>query len=225
VRGGGPVVHTADVVSSSQLAAFGLAALVIIAIPGPSVLFTIGRALSYGRGVALLTVLGNALGLLVVMVLVAVGLAAVVAESLLVFTAIKVAGAAYLVWLGVQALRHRRAIHVDDSAGGHPSVPGTRAVRQGFIVGVSNPKTFMMFAAVLPQFVDRGRGDATWQMLELGSLAFVIALLSDGVWALLASRLRSWFNGSPARGRALGTVGGTSMIGLGLGLAATGRRE
>jgi threonine/homoserine/homoserine lactone efflux protein len=205
------------VVSFSQLAAFGLAALVIIAIPGPSVLFTIGRALAYGRGIAL--------GLLLVMVLVALGLAAVVAESLLVFTAIKVAGAAYLVWLGVQALRHRRGVHVDDPERGHPSVPGTRAVRQGFVVGITNPKSFMMFAAVLPQFVDRGRGDVTWQMLELGSLAFVIALLSDGVWALLASRLRSWFNDSPARGRALGTVGGTSMIGLGLGLAATGRPE
>jgi threonine/homoserine/homoserine lactone efflux protein len=212
------------VVSLSQLAAFGVAALVIIAIPGPSVLFTIGRALAYGRGVALLTVLGNAVGLLVVMVLVALGLAAVVAESLVVFTAIKVAGAAYLVWLGVQALRHRRSVHVEDGAG-HPAVPGVRAVRQGFVVGVSNPKTFMMFAAVLPQFVDRGRGDVTWQMLELGSLAFVIALLSDGLWALLASRMRTWFDGSPARGRALGTVGGSSMIGLGLGLLATGRPD
>lgn len=211
-------------VSLSQLAAFGLAALVIIAIPGPSVLFTIGRALAYGRGVALLTVLGNALGLLVVMVLVALGLAAVVAESLLVFTAIKVAGAAYLIWLGVQALRHRRAVQVTGPAG-DPAMPGLRAVRQGFVVGVSNPKTFMMFAAVLPQFVDRGRGDVTWQMLELGFLAFLIALLSDGLWALLASRMRAWFDGSPARARALGTVGGSSMIGLGVGLLATGRPD
>jgi threonine/homoserine/homoserine lactone efflux protein len=83
----------------------------------------------------------------------------------------------------------------------------------------------MMFAAVLPQFVDRGRGDVTWQMLELGFLAFVIALLSDGLWALLASRMRAWFDGSPARGRALGTVGGSSMIGLGVGLLATGRPD
>jgi threonine/homoserine/homoserine lactone efflux protein len=212
------------VVSLSQLAAFGLAAFVIIAIPGPSVLFTVGRALAYGRGVALLTVLGNALGLLVVMVLVALGLGAVVAESIVVYTAVKVAGAAYLCWLGVQALLHRRAIHVEGPAA-HRSVPGIRAVRQGFVVGVSNPKSFMMFAAVLPQFVDRGRGDVTWQMLELGLLAFVIALLSDSVWALLASRLRTWFNGSPARGRALGTVGGSSMIGLGVALVATGRPE
>ena len=211
-------------VSLAQCVAFGLAAFVIIAIPGPSVLFTIGRALAYGRGVALLTVLGNSTGLLVVMVLVAFGLGAVVAESLLVFTAVKLVGAAYMCWLGVQALRHRRSIHVTDPAG-HPAMPGHRAVRQGFVVGVSNPKAFMMFAAVLPQFVDRTQGDVTAQMLVLGLLAFAIGLLSDGVWALLASRLRTWFNGSPARGRALGTIGGTSMIGLGLGLVATGRPE
>jgi threonine/homoserine/homoserine lactone efflux protein len=212
------------VVTLTQLAAFGLAAFVIIAIPGPSVLFTVGRALVYGRGVALLTVLGNSLGLLVAMVLVALGLGAVVAESILVYTAVKLVGAAYLCWLGVQALRHRKAVHVETAAA-RPSVLGARAVWQGFVVGVSNPKTFMMFAAVLPQFVDRGRGDVTWQLLELGFLAFVIALLSDSVWALLASRLRTWFNGSPARGRTLGAVGGTSMIGLGLGLVATGRPE
>jgi threonine/homoserine/homoserine lactone efflux protein len=213
------------VVTVTQLAAFGLAAFVIIAIPGPSVLFTVGRALVYGRGVALLTVLGNSLGLLAVSVLVALGLGAVVAESIVLYTVVKLAGAAYLCWLGVQALRHRKPVHVEDAAAPAATVPGARAVRQGFVVGVSNPKTFMMFAAVLPQFVDRGRGDVTWQLLELGLLAFVIALLSDSVWALLASRLRMWFNGSPTRGRALGTVGGTSMIGLGVGLVATGRPD
>ncbi len=217
-------VRLRDVVSTAQLAAFGLAAFVIIAIPGPSVLFTIGRALAYGRGVALLTVVGNSTGLLVVMVLVAFGLGAVVAESLLLFTAIKLVGAAYMCWLGFQALRHRRSIHMTDPAG-HPAMPAHRAVRQGFVVGVSNPKSFMMFAAVLPQFVDRGQGHVTAQMLVLGLLAFGIGLLSDGVWALLASRLRTWFNDSPARGRALGTIGGTSMIGLGLGLVATGRPQ
>ncbi len=211
-------------VSTAQLLAFGLAAFVIIVIPGPSVLFTVSRALAYGRGVALLTVLGNSTGLLAVMVLVAFGLGAVVAESHLVFTTVKLVGAAYMCWLGVQALRHRHAIHVAGTVG-HQPMPGARAVRQGFVVGVSNPKAFMMFAAVLPQFVDRGQGSITGQMLLLGFLAFSIGLVSDGVWALLASRLRTWFNGSPARGRALGTVGGTSMIGLGLALVATGRPD
>src|SRR3712207_4968676 len=155
------------VVSGTQLVAFGLAALVIIAVPGPSVLFVIGRALAYGRTVALLSVLGNSLGLFATMVLVSLGLGALLAESLVVFTVVKLAGAAYLVWLGLQALRHRRAVHVEEGATVRPRVPvgRVRAVRQGFLVGVSNPKAFMMFAAVLPQFVEPGRGEVTGQML------------------------------------------------------------
>lgn len=93
------------------------------------------------------------------------------------------------------------------------------------MVGISNPKAFMMFAAVLPQFVAPESGYVTLQMLVLGLLAFLIGLVSDTVWALLASRLRDWFNASAARGRALGAVGGVSMVGLGLALAATGRPD
>ena len=215
------------VVTTQQLLAFGLAAFVIIAIPGPSVLFVIGRALAYGRVVALLSVLGNSLGLFVVMALVALGLGPVVADSVVVFTAIKLAGAGYMIWLGVQAIRHRRAISVEDAPDMHwaTSMSWQQAVRQGFVVGVSNPKAFMMFAAVLPQFIEPGAGHVTAQMLVLGLLAFTIGLLSDGLWGFLASQLRHWFNASPGRGRALGAVGGVSMIGLGVGLALTGRPE
>jgi threonine/homoserine/homoserine lactone efflux protein len=211
------------VITTSQLLAFGVAAFVIIVVPGPSVLFVVGRALTYGRSVALMSVLGNSLGLLLVMVLVSVGLGAVVAESAVVFTVVKLGGAAYLVWLGVQAFRHRRGLRVDDTGAEVPAMPWQRSLRQGFVVGVSNPKAFMMFAAVLPQFVVPAQGQVPAQMLVLGTLAFLIGLLSDGVWALLASRLRAWFNDSPRRGRALGATGGLSMIGLGVGMAATGR--
>jgi threonine/homoserine/homoserine lactone efflux protein len=211
-------------VSTQQLLAFGIAALVLIAIPGPSVVFVIGRALAYGRGVALCTVLGNSLGLLVILVLVALGLGVVVQESILVFTVLKLLGAGYLVFLGVQAIRHRRGIQVADDVPVAP-LSRPRAVRQGFVVGVSNPKAFMIFAAVLPQFIDRGEGHVQTQMLLLGLLAFAIGLGSDSVWALLASRLRSWFNASPKRGEAMGAVGGVSMIGLGVGIALTGRPE
>jgi threonine/homoserine/homoserine lactone efflux protein len=211
-------------VSPEQLLAFGIAALVLIAIPGPSVVFVIGRALAYGRGVALCTVLGNSLGLLVILVLVALGLGVVVQESILVFTALKLVGAAYLVFLGVQAIRHRRGIQVADDVPVAP-LSRPRAVRQGFVVGVSNPKAFMIFAAVLPQFIERGEGHVQTQMLLLGLLAFAIGLGSDSVWALLASRLRSWFNASAKRGEAMGALGGVSMIGLGVGIALTGRPE
>jgi threonine/homoserine/homoserine lactone efflux protein len=212
------------VITAHQAVAFGVAALVLIAIPGPSVVFVIGRALAYGRATSLATVLGNSAGLVIVMVLVALGLGAVVAESIVVFTVVKIGGAAYLVWLGVQAIRHRRAIHVDDPARAGV-LPVRRAARQGFVVGVSNPKGFVIFAAVLPQFLDRDAGHATTQMLLLGVIAVVIGLLSDSVWAVTASGLRSWFNSRPARGRALGTIGGRSMVGLGVGLALTGRPD
>ena len=112
-------------VTTEHLLGFSLAALVIIVIPGPSVLFLVGRALSYGRAVALLTVVGNTVGLAVVMVLVALGLGAIVAESLLVFTVLKYAGAAYLVWLGVQAIRHGRYTDLSD---GRTAPPARRSI-------------------------------------------------------------------------------------------------
>jgi threonine/homoserine/homoserine lactone efflux protein len=212
------------IVTVHQLVAFGIAAFVIIAVPGPSVLFVIGRALTYGRTVALLSVLGNSLGMFVVMSLVALGLGPVVAESIVVFTVLKLAGAAYLVWLGVQAYRHRRPIRVEDTED-PTTLRRTQALRQGFVVGVSNPKAFIMFAAVLPQFVEPSTGNVTAQMFLLGLLAFAIGLAGDALWGVLASQLRHWFNASPRRGRALGAAGGASMVTLGVALALTGRPE
>jgi threonine/homoserine/homoserine lactone efflux protein len=210
-------------VSTEQLLAFGVAALILIAIPGPSVVFTVGRALAYGRRVALSTVLGNSLGLLVVLLLVAFGLGVVVRDSVVVFTVLKFAGAAYLIYLGVQAIRHRRAVDLTVEQTG--ALPLGTALRQGFVVGVSNPKAYMIFAAVLPQFLDRGEGHVQGQMLVLGLLAFVIGLCSDSVWAVLASQLRTWFTAKPERGEAMGMAGGVSMIGLGVAIAVTGRPQ
>ena len=216
----------ATMVTIHQVLAFGLVALVVIAIPGPSVVFTVGRALTYGRAVALTTVVGNALGLLTALVLVVLGLGEIVATSNVVFEVVKFGGALYLVYLGIQALRHRHGITVtkEGQAAGPPLRPLT-ALRQGYLVGFTNPKGYVMFVALLPQFLDRSRGDEALQMLVLGSIAFVIGLCSDSVWALLASQLRRWFNASPQRGRALGTVGGVSMIGLGVAVAVGGRPD
>lgn len=211
-------------VGLDQLLGFGLAALVLIVIPGPSVVFVVGRAVSYGQRTALASVLGNTLGLFVVMTLVAVGLGSVVAESVVVFTVVKLLGAAYLVYLGVQALRHRHEIRV---TGGGARVPlsGGAALRQGFVVGISNPKGFLLFAALLPPFVDPGRGSVPLQLFVLGLAAVLLGLVCDCVWALAAGRARAWFARSPRRGSALGALGGTSMIGLGVGLALAGHES
>jgi threonine/homoserine/homoserine lactone efflux protein len=212
------------VISLDQILTFGLAALIIIVIPGPSVVFTVGRALAYGRSVALATVVGNTLGLVTIVALVALGLGVVVQESIVVFTVLKLAGAAYLVWLGVEAVRRRKEFLTADGVDAIGGTPMTwaRAVRQGYVVGASNPKGYMMLAAVLPQFVDRSAGQVQLQMLLLGLLATTIGLLSDSIWALIASQLRVWFNRSPKRGETMGTIGGVSMIGLGVGLAVSG---
>ena len=211
-------------ITLDQVLTFGLAALVIIVIPGPSVVFTVGRALAYGRRVALATVAGNTAGLVTIVALVALGLGVVVQESIEVFTVLKLAGAAYLVWLGIEAVRRRGDFLSGDGVDVTAGAPMTwaRAMRQGYVVGASNPKGYLMLAAVLPQFVDRAHGHIQLQMLLLGLLATTIGMVSDSAWALVASQLRAWFTRSPGRGAAVGAAGGVSMIGLGVGLAVTG---
>jgi threonine/homoserine/homoserine lactone efflux protein len=209
--------------SVATLLTFTLAGIVLVAIPGPSVLFIVGRALAHGRRAALLSVAGNTTGASLVVVVVALGYGAVAARSVEVFTVLKLAGAAYLVYLGVQTFRHRGDLA---AALDRPAGPAHRRLFwQGVVVGVTNPKVLIFFAAVLPQFVDLGAGGATGQMLVLGLLAFGIGLVSDSGWALLASRLRSWFSATPRRGEAMGIAGGVSMIGLGAAVAMTGRPE
>jgi threonine/homoserine/homoserine lactone efflux protein len=212
------------VISLDQVLTFGLAALILIAIPGPSVVFVIGRALTYGRGVALASVVGNSLGLLTIVFLVALGLGVIVQESIVVFTVLKLSGAAYLVWLGIDGVRRRKEFLDSDEGESTARAQMTwlRAIRQGYVVGASNPKGFLILAAVLPQFVDRHEGHVQLQMLLLGLLAFTIGLISDSIWAVIASQLREWFNNSPRRGEAMGAAGGISMIGLGVALAVTG---
>jgi threonine/homoserine/homoserine lactone efflux protein len=206
------------VIDAHQMLAFGIAAAILIMIPGPSVVFVIGRALSYGRAVALASVLGNCLGLLVITALVSLGLGVVVVDSILVFSVVKYAGAAYLVYLGLRAVQRRRDFSAGELGEG-PRLSRGQAVRQGFVVGVSNPKVFMIIGALLPQFVDRGAGHVQVQMLLLGLLAAGIGLTTDSVWALVASRARGWSTSSRRRGETLGLVGGLSMVGLGVALA------
>jgi threonine/homoserine/homoserine lactone efflux protein len=211
-------------VSTDRLLAFAAMSFLLIVIPGPSVLFVIGRALAQGRRAALTSVVGNTLGACVLVVAVALGVGSIVERSVLVFTVLKLAGAAYLVWLGVKAWRERgslRAVFAGDAA----AHGGLRTFWEGFAVGVTNPKTIVFFAAVLPQFVDRGQGHVAVQMLLLGLVFNAIAVASDSVWGLVAATARNWFASSPRRLSLVGGVGGLTMIGLGVTVAVTGRKD
>ena len=207
-----------------NLLAFLAAAVVLVIMPGPTVLFVVGRSLALGRRGGLLSVLGNALGILPIIVAVSFGVGALVAESVVVFTILKFAGAAYLIYLGVQAIRHRRATAMAVQAGTtHKST--LRLLGEGFVVGISNPKTIAFFVAVLPQFVAPEAGWVPGQMLLLGGIFVVLALVSDGTWAFAAGSARDWFARSPKRVERLGATGGVMMIGLGGVLALTGSKN
>jgi threonine/homoserine/homoserine lactone efflux protein len=209
---------------TDHLLAFTLTAFVVIVLPGPSVLFVISRALVLGRAGALATVVGNSLGEYVQVMAVAFGIGAIVEQSVVVFTVIKLAGAGYLVYLGVQAIRHRTGLAAILA---EQSVPSgrLRALREGFVVGVANPKSIVFFAAILPQFVDRSAGHLTLQLLLLGMVFLVVALISDGAWAFAAGSARAWLARSPNRLGFLGGTGGVAMIGIGVRLAMTGRHD
>jgi len=211
-------------ITTGNLAGYAAASFVLIAIPGPSVLFVIGRALSLGRGPAIASVLGNACGVYVVAVLVAFGLGTIVQRSDAAFLVVKLAGGVYLMWLGIQAIRHRHglAAALDVNV---PQISRWRATRQGFVVGIANPKALIIFGAVLPQFVHRSAGHVPEQMLLLSLVSFGIALISDSLWATAASTVRSWFAVNPRRLAAVGGAGGLAMIGVGFSVAVTGRRS
>jgi len=212
------------VLPTSHLWEFLVTVYVVILIPGPSVLFVVSRGLALGRRAALATVLGNGCGFALQLVLVSVGLGAVIARSDTVFVVLKLCGAAYLIYLGVSKIRDRRAL-AGMLAGGKLAPRSARtAVREGFVVGATNPKGLIIFTAILPQFIDRSQGHATLQLLTLGAICIGLAMLSDGAWGLGAGSARAWLGRSPRRLERLSATGGAMLVGLGVGLAVTGRQ-
>ena len=211
-------------VSGGQLLGFALASLVLIVIPGPGVLFVVGRALAHGRRSALATACGHAAGNYVVAACVAVGLGTILQRSATVFVVVKIAGAAYLMWLGLQAIRHRKSLANAFAAAAEPR-EGWRALRDGMVVGVTNPKSYILFGAVLPQFVNRAHGNVPAQMLLLALVSVVIGGICDCAWGFAASVVRTWFARSPRRFEMVGGAGGLAMIGVGVTVAITGRKS
>jgi threonine/homoserine/homoserine lactone efflux protein len=215
--------YRARVPSLETLVTFALAGVVLVVIPGPSVLFIVGRALAHGRRAAFTSVAGNTTGAALVVVVVALGFGALAAQPVAVFTVLKLVGAAYLVHLGVQTIRSRGDLA---AALGAPAAPPDRRLYwQGVVVGFTNPKVLIFFAAVLPQFVDVRAGSATTQMLVLGLLFALLAAVLDSMWGLAAGTARDWFATSPARLRRVGGTGGVLMIVMGAGLAVSDRRD
>lgn len=210
---------------SSWLTFAALSAAIIV-VPGPSVMFVIGRALALGRRAALLTVVGNAAGAYVQVVLVAVGLGALLERSIVAFTVVKYVGAAYLVWLGVQAIRSRSPeIPTTDTVDDAGTSSTSKVLREGFVVGVTNPKLIVFLSAFLPQFVAADGWPVPLQMLLLGVLFVLIALVLDSLWAVGAATARSWLAGSSTGLARLRLAGGMTMVGLGVQLAVSGRGD
>jgi threonine/homoserine/homoserine lactone efflux protein len=203
-------------ISGSQLTEFLIASITIIMVPGPSVLFTLARGVAWGRAVAVLTVLGNSIGTLILSVIVAVGLGPLLSDSKAFSITLQLAGGLYLLWLGVGAMRHRQA-HAEAMKKREEFRPSNlTVVRQGFTVGILNPKSLVFFAAVFPHFVNRSKGHVTYQLLLLGAIFSVMAFCSDGTWGMIAGSAREWLSDSPHRLVVLRTVGATVMMALGV---------
>ena len=208
-------------ISGGQLVTFFVASIAIIVVPGPSVLFTLARGVAWGRSVAVLTVLGNSIGTLMLSAVVALGLGPLLSHSRSFSIVLQLAGGAYLVWLGADALRHRHA-HARAMIQRESERPSNRLiVRQGFIVGILNPKSLVFFVAVFPHFVDRTKGSVSFQLLLFGAIFSVMAFLSDGTWGVIAGTARQWLSSSPARLVTLRTIGGCVMITLGVVIVAS----
>lgn len=212
------------VLPSGHLLAFALLSFILIVVPGPNVLFVISRSLMLGRAAGVGTAVGGQIGVYAQVAAVAFGIGTLVERSVAVFSVIKLAGAAYLVYLGVQAIRHRRSLAAAlDVAAQRKTL--ARILRDGFVVGVTNPKAIVFFAAVLPQFADPSAGHVPLQMLLLGAVFIAIAVFCDSTWALAAGTARSWLARSPRRLELIGGAGGLVMIGIGASLAVSGRRD
>jgi threonine/homoserine/homoserine lactone efflux protein len=211
--------------SSSTLALFAVAAVTLLVIPGPAVLYIVTRSVDQGRAAGLASVCGVHVGTLVHVAAAALGLSALLVSSATAYHAVRWLGAAYLIWLGV-----RRLLAHDEDAPTAPG-PGTRRhglrriFAQGVVVNVLNPKTALFFLAFLPQFVDVSRGSVPFQVVVFGVAFVLLGLVSDGAYALLASTGAGWLRRRPRVARTSRLVSGGVLISLGLTTALAGSRS
>lgn len=207
--------------SASTLAVFAAASFALIVVPGPSVLYIVGASISQGRRAGLTSMLGVQAGGLVHVFAAAIGVSALIASSAEAFNVVKFAGAAYLVYLGVQRIRHAgEDDHEQQAPRSHAHL-----FRQGVVVNILNPKVAIFFVAFLPQFIDPAAGAPGLQIVVLGLLFLLIAMISDGTYAVLAGTAAEHLRGSFRSRQRLDRISGTIIIGLGAVAALTGHRK
>jgi len=207
--------------SASTLAVFAAASFALIVVPGPSVLYIVGASISQGRRAGLTSMLGVQAGGLIHVFAAAIGVSALIASSAEAFTVVKFAGAAYLVYLGIQRIRHAgEDDHQEQAPRSHAHL-----FRQGVVVNVLNPKVAIFFVAFLPQFIDPDAGTPGLQIVVLGLLFLLIAMISDGTYALLAGTAAEHLRGSFRSRQRLDRISGTIIIGLGAVAVLTGHRR
>jgi threonine/homoserine/homoserine lactone efflux protein len=211
--------------SASTLALFAVAAVTLLVIPGPAVLYIVTRSVDQGRAAGLASVCGVHVGTLVHVAAAALGLSALLMSSATAYHAVRWLGAAYLIWLGI-----RRLLAADEDArpeaDRRPRRLGLgRIFAQGVVVNVLNPKTALFFLAFLPQFVDVSRGSVPFQVVVFGVAFVLLGLVSDSAYALLASTGAGWLRRRPRVARTSRLVSGGVLISLGLTTALAGSRS
>jgi threonine/homoserine/homoserine lactone efflux protein len=216
----------ADVVLDlTQLALYIAAALVLAITPGPGIFYVAARTLAGGRSEGLASSLGTGLGGLVHVLAGSLGVSAIVLTSAELFTALKLVGAAYLVWIGLRTVQAARRDAAAELKGGlaEPPVGARRAFREGVLVEALNPKTAAFFLAFVPQFVNPAEGHVALQFMVLGSVSVALNTLADVVVAFAASGIRQGAAARPALIGRLRQASGTAMMALGVGLALVKR--
>ena len=210
------------IVQPQTLAVFALAALAILAVPGPAVIYIVTRSIHQGRAAGLASVLGIHVGTLVHLTFAVVGLSAILVSSATAFTVVKVLGALYLIVIGIRTLLGRA--DPEDTDPQRPPRRRRRDFAEGVVVNILNPKTALFFLAFLPQFVDPASGSVPLQVTVLGLLFVSIAVVSDCAWGLAAGTAADWLRERRGVLRAQRLTSGGVMVGLGVAAALTGRK-
>ena len=194
-----------------------LAASALLAIaPGPDIVYVLTRGVAQGPRAGIAAAFGFATGCIFHTALAAVGIAALIRSSELAFDLVRYAGAAYLVWIGIQALRHRASFSVEGASDARAL---STIYRQSVVGNVLNPKVTLFFLAFLPQFVNAEAGHVGWQMALLGAIFMVVTIVIFGAVALFAGWIGAWIRRKPAIGERLNIFAGITFIALGIRVA------